>query len=95
MPPDRQLILRSGMKPMQSGRARWFTDPEFYTRVRPPPEIPKMDISIPFDDGRTRVRPKAPAANAQAAPPVVAAFMAGGEEPPDNHPAFDPADPGV
>lgn len=58
MPPDQQLILRPGMKPMRTGRARWFNDPVFTTRVRPPPVIPKLDVSIAYDDGRTRVRPR-------------------------------------
>jgi type IV secretion system protein VirD4 len=55
MSPDEQLIIRAGMKPMKTNRARWFTDPEFTTRVRPPPEIPKLDISIAFDDGETLI----------------------------------------
>lgn len=58
MRPEEQLILRAGMKPMKTLRARWFNDPEFTTRVRPPPEIPKLDVSIAYDDGGTRVRPK-------------------------------------
>lgn len=53
---DEQLILRSGMKPMKTNRARWFTDVEFTSRVRPPPLIPKLDVSIAYDDGNTRVR---------------------------------------
>jgi type IV secretion system protein VirD4 len=51
MAPDEQLILRPGMKPMKTNRVRWFTNPEFTTRVRPPPEIPRLDISIAYDDG--------------------------------------------
>lgn len=57
MSPDEQLILRPGMKPMKTGRARWYNDPVFTTRVRPPPVIPKLDVSIAYDDGGTRVRP--------------------------------------
>jgi len=53
MAPDEQLIIRSGMKPMKTNRARWFIDPHFTTRVRSPPEIPKLDISIAYDDGAT------------------------------------------
>lgn len=55
LPPDEQLILRSGMKPMRTSRARWFTDPEFRSRVRPPPPTPKLDISISYDNGSTRI----------------------------------------
>lgn len=58
MSPDEQLIIRPGMKPMKTGRARWFSDPVFTTRVRPPPVIPKLDVSIAYDDGGTRVRPR-------------------------------------
>lgn len=60
MPPDEQLILRPGMKPMKTRRARWFEDIQFTSRVRPPPVIPKLDVSIAYDDGRTRVKPKPP-----------------------------------
>jgi type IV secretion system protein VirD4 len=60
MSPHEQLILRPGMRPGYTARARWFTDPQFTTRVRPPPEIPKLDISIAYDDGDTRVKPNPP-----------------------------------
>lgn len=60
MSPYEQLILRPGMRPGRTGRARWFNDPEFTTRVRPPPEIPKLDISIAYDDGETLIPRKAP-----------------------------------
>jgi type IV secretion system protein VirD4 len=56
MSPDEQLILRPGMKPMLKRRARWFTDPQFISRVLPPPEVPKLDISIAYDDGATRIK---------------------------------------
>lgn len=60
MPADQQLILRRGVKPMLTGRARWFDNPEFSTRVKLPPEVPKLDVSIAYDDGATSVRPRPP-----------------------------------
>jgi type IV secretion system protein VirD4 len=60
MSPREQLILRSGMPPVRSGRARWFEDREFYSRKLPPIAIPRLDISIAYDDGRTQVRAPKP-----------------------------------
>jgi type IV secretion system protein VirD4 len=56
MSPDQQLILRRGMKPMRTQRCRWFTNRDFTSRVRRPPEIPKLDISIAYDNGETRIK---------------------------------------
>ncbi len=61
MSPDEQIVLRAGMLPMKTGRARWFTDPNFTRLVRPPPQIPRLNVTIAADDGRTVVlRPGAP-----------------------------------
>jgi type IV secretion system protein VirD4 len=54
MAADEQIILRRGMKPMKTQRVRWFTNAEFTARVRPAPTIPKLDISIAYDNGATR-----------------------------------------
>lgn len=55
MNPDEQLIIRPGMKPIKSKRARWYTDPMFTTRVRPPPSVPKLNVKVILDDGTTRI----------------------------------------
>jgi type IV secretory pathway TraG/TraD family ATPase VirD4 len=43
------------MLPMKTQRARWFDDPNFTSRVRMPPEIPRLDVTVATDDGRTAV----------------------------------------
>jgi type IV secretion system protein VirD4 len=57
MAPDDQIILRAGVLPMKTQRARWFDDPNFTCLVKPPPEIPRLAVRIAEDDGRTRVLP--------------------------------------
>lgn len=71
MSSKQQLILRSGMPPMLTNRNRWFENPELKELVRPPPPVPKLDISIAYDDGRVRVRPSKP-----PIPPARAALFA-------------------
>jgi type IV secretion system protein VirD4 len=55
MAPDDQIILRAGMLPMKTQRAKWFNDPNFTSLVRNPPEIPRLVVQVAADDGRTRV----------------------------------------
>jgi type IV secretion system protein VirD4 len=55
MSPDDQIILRAGMLPVKSQRARWFDDPNFTSLVRPVPAIPRLVVTIATDDGATRV----------------------------------------
>jgi len=50
-----QLVLRAGMPPMKTQRARWFDDPHFTALVRPPPEIPRLRVTVALDDGSTQV----------------------------------------
>jgi type IV secretion system protein VirD4 len=55
MSPAQQLILRPGMRPMITKRAKWHEDPNFRTRVKPPPYVPPINIQMPLDDGSTRI----------------------------------------
>jgi type IV secretion system protein VirD4 len=55
MAPEDQIVLRAGMLPMKTQRARWFDDPNFTSHVRMPPEIPRLDVTVATDDGRTAV----------------------------------------
>jgi type IV secretion system protein VirD4 len=55
MSPEEQILLRPGMLPMKTGRARWFTDPNFTVLQRPPPQIPRLNVTVAADDGRTAV----------------------------------------
>lgn len=34
---------------------RWYTDPNFRSRVLPPPQIQKLDVPVRMDDGSTRI----------------------------------------
>jgi type IV secretory pathway TraG/TraD family ATPase VirD4 len=40
MPPDEQLILRPGMRPIRAKKIRWWQEREFIARCKAPPEIP-------------------------------------------------------
>ena len=53
MPPDEQLILRPGMKPIRARKIQWFREPQFTSRRMPPPKIPQLTVEIPMADGRT------------------------------------------
>jgi type IV secretory pathway TraG/TraD family ATPase VirD4 len=53
--PRLMLVLRPGMRPTKMRRLRWFEDPYLKSLYRPPPEIPKMDIRVPLDDGKTKL----------------------------------------
>jgi type IV secretory pathway TraG/TraD family ATPase VirD4 len=56
MDPSEQIVLRAGMLPMKTQRARWFDDTHFTSLVRNPPEIPRLNTcQVPADDGKTRV----------------------------------------
>ncbi len=57
MDPDLQFIFRPGMPPALTYRNRWFKNADFRQMVRPPPEVPKLDVSIALDNGRVRIRP--------------------------------------
>ena len=50
MPPDEQLILRPGMRPIRAKKIRWFKEREFLRRRMPPPVIPELTVEIPMDD---------------------------------------------
>jgi type IV secretion system protein VirD4 len=59
--PTEQLILRPGMLPAKTAQARWYTDPHFTSCVRPPPEIPRLNVVVAEDDGQTMMpRNRAP-----------------------------------
>lgn len=58
LPPDEQIILRAGMLPMKTKRARWYDDPHFTSLVRPPPAIPRLEISVALDDGTPIAKPR-------------------------------------
>jgi type IV secretion system protein VirD4 len=51
--PTEQIILRPGMLPMKTQQARWYDDPNFTACVRPPPEIPRLNVVVAVDDGQT------------------------------------------
>lgn len=56
--PQVQIVLRSGLPPVKALRNRWFENEELKALVRPPPTVEKLNVSIPMDDGRVRVRPR-------------------------------------
>ena len=59
MPPDEQLILRPGMKPIRAKKIRWYDEPDFKRKRLPPPTIPQLSVEIPMDDGTMPIaRPK-------------------------------------
>jgi type IV secretion system protein VirD4 len=51
MPPDQQLILRPGMRPLRARKIRWWQEPEFVSRRKPAPNIPQLEVLIDIDDG--------------------------------------------
>lgn len=53
--PRRLLALRQGMMPVEMDRVVWFEDKHLRSLVRDPPTIPQLRISIPLDDGLTRL----------------------------------------
>ena len=55
MDPSEQIVLRGGMLPLKTQRACWFNDPNFTAFVRHAPEIPRLDVAVAADDGKTRV----------------------------------------
>jgi type IV secretion system protein VirD4 len=55
MDPSEQIILRGGMLPLKTQRACWFNDRNFTTLVRQAPEIPRLDVKVALDDGRTTI----------------------------------------
>jgi type IV secretion system protein VirD4 len=58
LPPDEQIILRASMLPMKTKRARWYDDPHFTSLVRPPPVIPRLNITVALDDGASIAKPR-------------------------------------
>ena len=70
MSPQDQIILRAGMLPMKTQRARWFNDRNFTSLVRRSPEIPRLDVKVATDDGNTRVKAGAKRPNAITATDV-------------------------
>jgi type IV secretion system protein VirD4 len=65
MPPDQQLILRPGMRPLRARKIRWWQEPEFVSRRKPAPKIPQLEVLIDIDDGvrLDRVRQVTPSGN--------------------------------
>jgi type IV secretion system protein VirD4 len=68
MDPSEQIVLRGGMLPLKTQRACWFTDRNFTMLVRPPPEIPRLNVKVALDDGLTTV-----IAGAKTLPTITAA----------------------
>lgn len=60
MPPDEQIILRPGMKPMKAKKIRWYEELAFTSRRRAPPAIPELVVEILLDDGSTDLAPRKP-----------------------------------
>jgi type IV secretion system protein VirD4 len=60
MPPDEQIILRPGMKPMKAKKIRWYEELAFTSRRRPPPVIPELVVEILLDDGSIDLAPRKP-----------------------------------
>jgi type IV secretion system protein VirD4 len=56
MPPDLQIVLRPGMKPVQSNRIVWYKDPHFKGLVLPPPPVRPLSIMVPLDDGSIKLQ---------------------------------------
>ena len=57
MAPEDQIILRAGLLPVITQRARWFNDPNFTSLVHQPPDIPQLNVTVALDDGSTRILP--------------------------------------
>jgi type IV secretion system protein VirD4 len=53
--PSEQIILRAGMPPMKTQRVAWFSDFTLTSRVRPAPEIPRLNVLVELDDGSTKI----------------------------------------
>ena len=51
MPRDRQLIFRPGMMGMETERICWYEDPYYLSLTADPPDIPKLTVTVPLDDG--------------------------------------------
>jgi type IV secretion system protein VirD4 len=60
MAPEDQIILRAGMLPIKTQRARWWNDKTFTRLVQPPPAIPALNITIALDDGRGKTKGSLP-----------------------------------
>ena len=60
MPPDEQIILRPGMKPIKAKKIRWDQEPAFTSRRRAPPAIPELVVEILLDDGSIDLAPRKP-----------------------------------
>jgi len=58
MPPDEQIILRPGMKPIKAKKIRWYEEPAFTSRRRAPPSIPELVVEILLDDGSIDLAPR-------------------------------------
>jgi type IV secretory pathway TraG/TraD family ATPase VirD4 len=55
LPQDEMIVLRSGMLPARLKKVRWYDDPQFAKRRRPPPEIPRITVEVEEDDGEIPV----------------------------------------
>lgn len=47
MPRDHLLVFRAGMAPIRGRKIRYFEEPAFARRVRPPPELPPRSVDLP------------------------------------------------
>ena len=50
--PRDALLLRPGMYPIRARRLRHFEDPTFTRLLRPPPDVPAIDIPVRLDQGK-------------------------------------------
>ena len=71
MAPEDQIVLRAGMLPIKTQRARWWNDQHFTRMVRPAPTIPALNITIALDDGRPRNKGSLPDITAADVEPLV------------------------
>jgi hypothetical protein len=55
MSPDEQLILRPGMRPIRACKIKWYQEAALRKRRLEPPEIPRLSVEIPMDDGNRRI----------------------------------------
>ena len=50
--PRDAILLRPGMYPIRARRIRHFEDPTFTRLLRPPPEVPAIDVPVRLDQGK-------------------------------------------
>jgi len=50
---DREVITLENTKPILCHKVRYYADADFKDRIMPPPEVPKIDITLKREDVRT------------------------------------------